>query len=93
MDVAEEKRMVSIDPSRIKVRNGTFVKRQPDAEEVHEISLMFKRLTEVWGTREQLRDKRGRRQVLIFSSVADARTAFFTRCVELEQKGYLNASK
>jgi hypothetical protein len=54
---------------------------------------MFKRLTEVWGTREQLRDKRGRRQVLIFSSVADARTAFFTRCVELEQKGYLNASK
>jgi hypothetical protein len=93
MDVAEEKRMASIDPSRIKVRNGTFVKRQPDAEEVHEISLMFKRLTEVWGTREQLRDKRGRRQVLIFSSVADARTAFFTRCVELEQKGYLNASK
>ena len=43
--------------------------------------------------RQQLRDKRGRRQVLIFSSVDDARTAFFARCVELEQKGYLNASK
>lgn len=93
MDVEEEKRMEAVDPSRIKVRNGTFVKRQPDTEEVHEISLMFQRLTEVWGTRQQLRDKRGRRQVLIFSSIDDARSAFYTRCVELEQKGYLNASK
>jgi hypothetical protein len=53
---------------------------------------MFRRLTESWGTRLQLRDARGRRQVQIFHSVADAREAFFARCVELEQKGFLNAS-
>jgi hypothetical protein len=49
-------------------------------------------VTESWGTRAQLRDKRGRRHVLIFHSVAAARAAYFARCARLEQKGFLNAS-
>lgn len=92
LDVQEEKRLEKTDPSRIKVRNSTFVKRRKDDEEVHEITLMFRRVTENWGTRLQLRDAHGRRQVQIFHSVADAREAFFARCAELEQKGFLNAS-
>ncbi|MEL6348967.1 MAG: hypothetical protein AAFV53_38035 [Myxococcota bacterium] len=93
MDVEEEKRLEESDPTRIKIRNGTFVKRRSTDEEVHEIALRFQRVTEVWGTRQQLRDARGRRQVLVFPSVDDAREAFFARCAELEQKGFLNASK
>ena len=93
MDVEEEKRLAASDPGRIKVRNGTFVKRRAADEEIHEVSLVFQRLTEVWGTRQQLRDKHARRQVLIFPSVDQARDAFFTRCAELELKGFLNASK
>jgi hypothetical protein len=93
MDVEEEKRLAAADPGRIKVRNGTFVKRRKVDEEIHEIALVFQRLTEVWGTRQQLRDKRARRQVLIFPSVDQARDAFFARCAELELKGFLNASK
>ena len=92
LDRQEEKQLEKTDPSRITVRNGTFVKRQKDDEEVHEITLMFRRVTESWGTRLQLRDARGRRQVQIFHSVADAREAFFARCAELELKGFLNAS-
>jgi hypothetical protein len=92
LDVQEEKRLEKTDPGRIKVRNSTFVKRRKDDEEVHEITLMFRRVTESWGTRLQLRDAHGRRQVQIFHSVADAREAFFARCAELELKGFLNAS-
>ena len=92
LDAQDEKRLEKTDPSRIKVRNGTFVKRRKEDEEVHEITLMFRRVTETWGTRLQLRDTRGRRQVQIFHSVADAREAFFARCAELELKGFLNAS-
>lgn len=92
LDVQEEKQLEKTDPSRIKVRNSTFVKRRKNDEEVHEITLMFRRVTESWGTRLQLRDAHGRRQVQIFHSVADAREAFFARCAELELKGFLNAS-
>lgn len=93
LDMEEEKRMAAADPGRIKVRNGTFVKRRKEDEEIHEIALIFQRLTEVWGTRQQLREKHARRQVLIFPSVEQARDAFFARCAELELKGFLNASK
>jgi hypothetical protein len=92
MDRAEERALEATDPSRIQIRNSTYVKRADSGEEVHELRLMFSRVTESWGTRAQLRDKRGRRHVLIFHSVAAARAAYFARCARLEQKGFLNAS-
>jgi len=100
MDRAEERALEATDPSRITVRNSTYVKRAHSGadgsadtgEVVHELKLMFSRVTESWGTRAQLRSKSGRRQVLIFHSVAAARADYFARCSRLEQKGFLNAS-
>lgn len=95
LDRSEERALEATDPSRITIRNSTYVKRAEspdDGEVVHELRLMFSRVTESWGTRAQLRGKRGRRQVLIFHSVDAARAAYFARCSRLEQKGFLNAS-
>lgn len=64
----------------------TYARRQAAREEVVQLSLDRQRLRVRWGQRGQAM----RVQSLVFSSVADARAAYFARVDELEARGYMD---
>ncbi len=67
----------------------TYVKRHDSGEDVYQVALDQRRLKVRWGLRSQ---ERLRTQSLLFSSVDDAREAYFARIQSLERKGFMDAT-
>lgn len=75
--------------STVTVETRTYTKRRGSREALYQLSLNRTQLKVRWGQRS---DTRLRVQTLIFDSVADARSAYFSRVDELESQGYLDAT-
>lgn len=72
----------------ITLETRTYARRRGDAEEVVQIALDRQRLKLRWGPR----NTKLRVQSFVFSSVAEARAAFFERVDDLEARGFLDGS-
>lgn len=85
----ELKRQRSGDPRQtVTAETRTYSKRDPDGEDVYQLSLERQRLKVRWGRAGQVM----RLQTLRFNTVDDARTAYFARLGELDARGYLDAT-
>jgi hypothetical protein len=72
----------------VTVETRTFGKRDPEGEDVVQVSLERQRLRVRWGRAGQPL----RSQMLKFNTVDEARTAYFARIDELDARGYLDAT-
>ncbi len=74
---------------QIDYETRTYVKRQHKGEKIYQISLDRTHIRVKFGMR---RYAKLRSQNLTFNSVEDARSAYFARIEELEEKGYMDAT-
>jgi hypothetical protein len=72
----------------VTVETRTYSKRDPEGEDVVQVSLERQRLRLRWGRAGQAL----RSQMLKFNTVDEARTAYFARIDELDARGYLDAT-
>jgi hypothetical protein len=72
----------------VTVETRTYSKRDPEGEDVIQVSLERQRLRVRWGRAGQAL----RSQMLKFNTVDEARTAYFARIDELDARGYLDAT-
>jgi predicted DNA-binding WGR domain protein len=85
----ETKRKKSGDPRQtITVETKTFTKRDAEGEDVIQVSLERQRLKVRWGRG----GKTMRLQTLAFSTVEEARAAYFTKVDDANARGYLDAT-
>ncbi len=85
----ETKRKTSGDPRQtITVETKTFTKRDAEGEDVIQVSLERQRLKVRWGRG----GKPMRLQTMAFSTVEEARAAYFTKVDDANTHGYLDAT-
>ena len=85
----ELKRQRSGDPRQtVTVETRTYSKRDPEGEDVYQLSLERQRLKVRWGRAGQVM----RLQTLRFNTVDDARAAYFARLGDLDARGFLDAT-
>jgi hypothetical protein len=85
----EAKRLQSGDPRQtVTMETRTYSKRDPQGEDVVQVSLQKRRLKVRWGRS----GRPMRSQVLSFNTPDEARTAYFARIDELDAKGFLDAT-
>jgi len=84
----ESKRGQGEAAKQVTVETRTYTRRDAQGEEIHQVSLERQRLKIRWGRT----GRPSRLQTLAFDSVDDARAAYQARIVELDARGFLDAS-
>jgi hypothetical protein len=85
---AERRAQRGRDRSTVTIETRTYARRHGKGEDVYQIALAERRLKVRWG----LRGADARVLSLVFSSVEEARAAYFARVTDLERRGFLDAT-